>query len=215
MSSAARRDSPLNAKGRHLTHKTLRLSLVSKFPDDLPPKAEERLFSEVLGRALGNWQHVEGQISSIFSRILGRTNDSYKAANIALNTILSFDTKLSMTHAAVTSLLAESEGALAEWNPLKNRANRRNARRNELAHFGVVFHPNDTPGRRYRLQPNVWNIREHQRWKDRSPPSRTLCEIHAVGQSFLKLSMDLRRFYLKWIEPISSYEELGGRSEND
>jgi hypothetical protein len=115
---------------------------VSKFPDDLPPKAEERLFSEVLGRALGNWQHVEGQISSIFSRILGRTNDSYKAANIALNTILSFDTKLSMTHAAVTSLLAESEGALAEWNPLKNRANRRNDRRNELAHFGVVFHPN-------------------------------------------------------------------------
>ena len=94
---------------------------MSKFPDDLPPKAEERLFSEVLGRALGNWQHVEGQISSIFSRILGRTNDSYKAANIALNTILSFDTELSMTHAAVTSLLAEIGGCLGGMEPSKEQ----------------------------------------------------------------------------------------------
>jgi hypothetical protein len=157
---------------------------------------------------LGNWQQVEGQVSNIFSRILGRTRESYKAANIALNTVLSFDTKLAMTHAAVTSMLGESEDALAEWNPLKNRAARRNDRRNELAHFGVLFDPHGKPGYRYRLQPNIWNMREHQRWEGKSPPKRTLCQIHAVGQSFLKLSVDLRRFYLKWIEPVLPAEPL-------
>jgi len=172
-----------------------------KFPDTLPADVEQRLFYEELGRAVAYWQAVEGQVSSIFSRIMGRTPESYRAANIALNTVLSFRTKLAMTHAAVTSLLAQSEDALAEWSPLKNRASRRNDRRNELAHFGVVFDPKAKPGDRYRLQPSIWNMREHQRWAGSSPPTRTVREIHAVGQSFLKLSMDLRRFYLARIEP--------------
>jgi hypothetical protein len=169
----------------------------------VPADVEQRIFYEDLGRAVAYWQQVEGQVSSIFSRIMGRTPESYTAANIALNTVLSFDTKLAMTHAAVTSLLGKSEDALADWNPLKNRATRRNDRRNELAHFGVVFNPSGKPGYRYRLQPNIWNMREHQRYAGRSPPTRTVCQIRAVGQSFLKLSMDLRSFYLKWIEPTN------------
>jgi len=174
---------------------------MSRFPDTLPADAEERIFCEELGRAIANWQQVKGQVSTIFSRIMGRTPESYRAANIALNTTLSFTTKLAMTHAAVTSLLGQSADALAEWDPLKNRASRRNERRNELAHFGIVFDPKAKPGNRYRLQPNIWNIREHQRWAGRSPPVRTVCQIHAVGQSFLKLCVDLRRFYLARIEP--------------
>ncbi len=106
-----------------------------------------------------------------------------------------------MTHAAVTSLLGQSADALAEWDPLKNRASRRNERRNELPHFGIVFDPKAKPGYRCRLQPNIWNMREHQRWAGRSPPARTVCQIRAVGQSFLTLSADLRRFYLTRIEP--------------
>ena len=97
---------------------------------------------------------------------MGRSPERYKAANIALNTVLSFDAKLAMTHAAVTSLLAHARDALADWNPLKNKA----SRRNELAHFGVVFDPKGKPGYHYRLQPHIWNMREHQRWAGRSPP---------------------------------------------
>jgi hypothetical protein len=176
---------------------------MAKFPSTLPQDVEERLFYEELGRAVAYWQQVEGQVSAIFSRIMGRTSESYRAANIALNIVLSFSTKLAMTHAAVTSLLGQSEDALAEWNPLKSRASRRNDRRNELAHFGVIFDPKGKPGNRYRLQPNIWNMRDHQRWAGSSPPTRTVCQIHAVGQSFLKLSIDLRRFYLARIEPPS------------
>jgi len=138
-----------------------------KFPDNFPAEAEEHLFYEELGRAVAYWGQVEGQISSIFSRLMGRSPERYKAANIALNTVLSFDAKLAMTHAAVTSLLAHAEDALADWNPLKNKASRRNDRRNELAHFGVVFDPKGKPGYRYRLQPHIWNMREHL---DARPP---------------------------------------------
>jgi hypothetical protein len=183
-------------------HGCIHSVVMSKFPDNLPAEIEERLFYEELGRAVAYWGQVEGQVAVIFSRIMGRTTQSYRAANIALNTVLSFRTKLDMTHGAVTSLLAHSDDALAEWNTLKKTASRRNDRRNELAHFGVVSDPKGKPGYRYRLQPHIWNMREHQRWAGRLPPARTVCEIHVVGQSFIKLAMDLRRFFLAWIEPI-------------
>ena len=176
---------------------------MTKLPDNLSADAERQLFCQELGQAVMNWGQVEMQISVIFSRIMGRTPESYTAANIALNTVLSFRTKLDMTHGAVTSLLAHSDDALAEWNTLKNKASRRNNRRNEIVHFAVVFDPNRKPGYRYRLQPQFWNLREQQRWAARSPPVRSICQIRAVGQSFLTLCMDLRRFYLARIEPPS------------
>jgi len=63
---------------------------MTKFPDNFPAQAEEHIFFEELGRAVTYWGQAEGQISSIFSRIMGRMPESYKAANIALNTVLSF-----------------------------------------------------------------------------------------------------------------------------
>src|SRR5207253_11449373 len=101
---------------------------------DLPE--QERVFFEALGRAFGQWQHVEMQLFRVYARLIRPDNAEVAAA--AFHSVINFNTRLGMTNSAAHVALADSP-ALSVWNPLYNRAGRQAKRRNELAHFTVVY----------------------------------------------------------------------------
>jgi hypothetical protein len=97
---------------------------------DLPER--ERLFFEAVGRAFGQWQHVEMQLFRVYARLV--RPDNAEVASAAFHSVINFNVRLGMTNAAAHVALAGGS-ALALWNPLYNRAGRQAKRRNELAHF--------------------------------------------------------------------------------
>ena len=164
-------------------------------PATLSPEEEETRFYAALGRTISQWQEVEAALSRIFCDLANPQAGSI--ANVAFHTVLSFDSKLGMTHAAVG--LGVNDVGRAEWSPLHNRASRRNDRRNQLAHFMVAYDPTRKPGYRYHLRPNIFDARALLKWGDH-PPVLNTCQLMASGASFSKLARDLGSFHRRWIQ---------------
>jgi hypothetical protein len=166
---------------------------------------EEKEFYMAIGKAITQWQEVEGKLAMIFSASMSgnqRTEKMHNAyANAAFHTVLNFETKLGMTNSAIEmahfSLGYTDLKMLEAWHPLFNRASRRAKRRNELAHFQMHYDWNRKPGRRYYLRPNTMDMRAWMKFAGH-PPERDTCLIRATGQSFEKLGLDLTAFFLKW-----------------
>jgi hypothetical protein len=154
---------------------------------------EERHFYAAIGETLVQWQLVEAALAEIFCWSMGA--GPFAAANMAFHTIQSFDSKLGMTHSALVSLLA-STPYLAEWNALRNKASRRNDRRNHIAHFSMAIDLSRRPGYRYHLKPNFFDFRAAHKWGDH-PPTINRCQLVAIGRSFATLSTQFRDFARK------------------
>ena len=151
---------------------------------------QERVFFEAVGRTFGMWQHVEMQLFRIYARLI--RPDNAEVASAAFHSVVNFSTRLGMTNAAAHVALAGSP-ALAVWNPLHNRTGRQAKRRNELAHFAVVYgvnpptHPEFGPF----LQPSIFNVTERETAKQKRIDAS---KIRDAGTSFTRLADDLRAF---------------------
>src|SRR5271156_486350 len=107
-------------------------------PSALTIQEEEQAFYAALGRALAQWQRVEENLAVTFSTVAGGSGLPDLAANAAFYAVLNFNTKLTMTTAAIEmksflSLAERPSGPdpmLAAWTPIKKRAERRVKHRN-------------------------------------------------------------------------------------
>ena len=151
---------------------------------------QERAFFEAVGRAFGLWQHVEMQLFRIYARLIRPENA--EVASAAFHSVVNFNTRLGMTNAAAHIVLTGS-AALAVWNPLHNRAGRQAKRRNELAHFAVVYgvNPPTSAGFGPFLQPSVFDVTERETAKQKRIDAN---RIKDAGDSFTRLADDLRAF---------------------
>ena len=162
-------------------------------PAGLSVDEEERLFTAALGKAITNWQMVEGALSGVFCNLIGAR--FHEAANMAFFSVLSFEAKLGMTDAAAQSTIG-STPLWNEWSPLFNRAGRRNKRRNQLAHFMLAYDGSKRPGYRFHIRPSAFDRRTEYRWGTK-PPEINGCQLTAMGNSFSKLAADMRRFVIR------------------
>ena len=151
---------------------------------------QERTFFEAVGRAFGIWQHVEMQLFRIYARLV--RPESAEVASAAFHSVINFNTRLGMTNAAAHVALADSL-ALAVWHPLYNRAGRLAKRRNELAHFAVVYGVNPPTPSEFGpfLQPSVFNVTERATARQKRIDAN---KIREAGNSFTRLADDLRAF---------------------
>jgi hypothetical protein len=150
---------------------------------------EERLIVGALGKAITIWQMVEGALSEVFCNLIGAR--FREAANMAFFSILSFETKLAMTHAAARSAIGATP-LWNEWTPIRNRASKRNDRRNQLAHFMLAFDGSKRAGYRFHIRPSAFDRRVAHKWGTK-PPEINGCQLTATGNSFDKLAFDLRQ----------------------
>ena len=158
------------------------------YPMDFPE--QERVFFEAVGRAFGVWQHVEMQLFRVYARLIRPENA--EVASAAFYSVVNFNTRLGMTNAAAHVALA-GNAALSVWNALHNRAGRQAKRRNELAHFAVVYGVNPPTSSEFGpfLQPSIFDVTERETARQkRIDASR----IKDAGNSFTRLAEDLTAF---------------------
>ena len=151
---------------------------------------ERERFYAALGKAITQWQHVEAAVGRIFSNAISITE--HEATNHAFYAIISFDTKLYMTDCAVcASSITKSK--LDRWKPLYNKANRRNKRRNYLAHYMLEIDETRRPGYRVHLRPSGFNGLVAKQYGD-NPPRLITDQVIASGNAFDTLASELGEF---------------------
>jgi hypothetical protein len=180
---------------------------VARFPGNLTLEAEVQAFYAALGKAMAQWQPVESALAIIFTAIVSGDINRQSLGNATFHALASFKPKLEMLDAAMAAAsvifpLERSPWAdksiFSEWNALRNRTSKRADRRNEIAHFAMHIEPMNPPGRRCFLAPNVMNVNSIIKYEG-TPPTRNICMIMAIGNSFENLANDLQEFYSKWV----------------
>lgn len=163
-------------------------------PADAPLEEEyEKVYTE-LGRAITKWQSVEAELARTFTSATAGGN---YASNVAFHTILSFDSKLTMTTAVITFVYRDDPQLHEEWNNLRNRLARRNDKRNRLAHFAISCSSENSSGHRVHLRPNVADMRAAFRWKG-EPPKIFQSDLVTIGMSFDEVASALKHFRERW-----------------
>jgi hypothetical protein len=159
-----------------------------------PPEAttiqeQQRLFFEQLGRAVGNWQLVEMQLFRVYARLLKCEN--VEVASAAFHSVIGLRIRLTMTHAAARVALTGND--LSRWITLRNRIGRQSDKRNDLAHFIVIYGINrpTLPEHGPFLQPSLFDI---TRKPDPKNKPIDACRIRAMGAAFRRLSEDITSF---------------------
>lgn len=102
-------------------------------------KEKPEVFYAAIGRALTVWSGLENDLCTLFCRCVG-TAISFPA-NHAFWAVVSFDAKLKMTDAAMTSLFPEGHPIFGKWVKLKDHLHKKNRKRNEIAHGTLVSMP--------------------------------------------------------------------------
>ncbi len=151
---------------------------------------QERAFFEAVGRAFGVWQHVEMQLFRVYARLIRPENA--EVASAAFYSVVNFNTRLGMTNAAAHVALA-GNAALSVWSALHNRAGRQAKRRNELAHFAVVYGVNPPTSAEFGpfLQPSIFDVTERETARQKRIDAT---RIKDAGNSFTRLAEDLTAF---------------------
>jgi hypothetical protein len=151
---------------------------------------QEWLFFEAVGRAFGQWQHVEMQLFRVYARLVKPNNA--EVASAAFHSVTNFNVRLGMTNAAAHVALA-GDPVFAIWNPLYNRPGRQAKGRNELAHFAVVYGVNPPITSEFGpfLQPSIFNVAERETAKEKRIDAN---RIRDAGNSFTRLADDPRAF---------------------
>jgi hypothetical protein len=158
-------------------------------PFAMTPREHQQAFLETLASAITQWQAVEIELFFIFSKLLRAENNS--VASAAFHSVINFNTRLAMTHAAAQIALANNP-ALGAWNGLHGRCAKRAKRRNNLVHFMLLHDATRADGSiTMRLQPSIFDARAAQNKHKRTYEMK---HIEAIRSSFGLLSQDLHCF---------------------
>jgi hypothetical protein len=158
-------------------------------------------FYRLLGLCIAQWSHVEDALFTNFRIAISEAwQSSNMPAQAAFYAIQSPEGKIRMTDSAVKFrlLMGMSDSKddqrrkfVALWDKICANANQKRKRRNLLAHFQVLNHHNNVPGKRVQLRaplfnPNVLFQSSQRYWH--------CAELDATRNSFGKLWQDLVAF---------------------
>jgi hypothetical protein len=167
----------------------------------MTPAEEEHLrFYAALGNCLGQWSHVEDALCTVFVEAVGATHkaSSKTAATAAFYSVMAAEAKIDITHSAVSFRLRGDTNSelLNRWRTLYNSADRKRQRRNNLAHFQVLIHPNTPKGRKYELRPLMMDPNNLLKYADKlkQMPSLFQADLETIRESFGKLFSGLQQF---------------------
>src|ERR1700678_254316 len=166
-----------------------------KIPEGTTVDEEEKAFHAAIGRAVTFWQMVEGAVGFVFSSVLAALEGTGESSNFAFYSIINFDTKLQMTHNAISAAVMMPDTRKA-WKPLYNKATRRNGRRNLIVHYMAAFDGTKRPGYRFYLRPSAFNGLALSRIEG-AIPRITTGDLIASGTAFDKLAADLRAYGIR------------------
>jgi hypothetical protein len=97
----------------------------------------EIAFRNEFAQAFIHWQFVESELFKIFSYLVASSQGG--ALTAAFHAVINFNSKVAMTDAAGQFLLPLRPLLLLEWNSLRNKLQRLAKRRNQIAHFQIVY----------------------------------------------------------------------------
>jgi hypothetical protein len=162
-------------------------------------------FTSALGLAISRWALVEMQLCRLFIEFVDAKRP--EAANAAFNSIRGFRVQLEMTHVAAKLFFDAPavEERLKEWREFRNRLIKASEKRNDLAHYMMIFEARDHGVRVPFLLPNIYdeNYRKErtQRISNRKD-AYALEDLRAAFNTFSILERDLNSWW---------YEHLGPR----
>jgi len=139
-----------------------------------------------VGRCLEGWSWVEENLAFVLEGLLRHRRFGLVATGFGA--IRSFESKLNMVDEIARRALGKRQ--LKRWNSLKGRLNKKYSKRNEVAHFSVLFHVNV---REARLYP-YWGITKGKPLVSRAE-GLTAKDLEIRAESFSKLSSDVLKFY--------------------
>lgn len=157
-------------------------------------------FYRVLGLCIAQWSHVEDALFTNFWIAISEKWESNIPAQAAFYAIQSPEGKIRMTDSAVKFrlLMGMSDSKddrrrkfVALWDKICANANQKRNQRNLLAHFQVLTHHDNIPGKRVQLRAPLFNpnvlLQPRQRYWH-------CAELEATRNSFGKLWHDLEAF---------------------
>src|SRR5262249_25531580 len=169
-------------------------------PSDMDINAETTQFYRLLGLCIAQWSHVEDALFTNFWIAISEKWESNIPAQAAFYAIQSPEGKIRMTDSAVKfrllmgmsdSLDDRRRKFVALWDKICANANQKRNRRNLLAHFQVLTHHDNIPGKRVQLRAPLFNpnvlLQSSQRYWH-------CAELDATQKSFGKLWHDLVAF---------------------
>lgn len=158
---------------------------------------QDGAFYEALGRAIGGWAQVEGALYVMFLTVLKLPHADPAAA--AFHAIVSFQGRLKMVDSAALFSLANSP-LLARWRALEERVRKKEARRNQAAHFMPRRDFDAAQAPRLYLGPHPYDANRARK----APPPIFTQQLEAMAQEFRSIALDLTMLSM----------EIGGLERN-
>ena len=156
---------------------------------------EQKLFYALLGQAVEHWSQVEDALCDVFVASIGidpTDEDNCTVGAAGFYAVLSFEAKLSMTHATVCARFQDltldpprPHPLRVRWLTLHNRAINGGQTRNKLAHYQARTVAG-TPGHRFELRPRNYGTDNTSRFR--------LNELRGAVRTFSRLTVDLTAF---------------------
>lgn len=148
-----------------------------------------------------HWSRVEDALCDVFVSSLGielADIDEAGVAAAAFYAVINFETKLAMTHAAVSHRYppfpSHVDARSAAWKALHNRLTQKSKARNKLAHFQAYHEPSNKPGHRFVLRPRDEDPKTKAFCTEKSLPKFRVNELRATIRSFSELTVDVTNF---------------------
>jgi hypothetical protein len=162
-------------------------------------QAEEQIaFYYWIGKALTDWAHVESSMRDVITACMAE-DLAANALSVGFYTLEGARARRDFAQAMVQRYLAgHHPAAVKPWNDLIGRAQTATALRNKLAHHMVKLFENNTPGRRFALEPAVFAKKDRKKNKHGHPVplpgAQCLRDIVKMQMEFESLSHALDNF---------------------
>jgi hypothetical protein len=101
-----------------------------------PLELQQITLAALLGHALSTWARVEEELCLVFEAALNTPNPF--AARACFYAVRSFEARLDVVHAAITSIHLLPVELSKEWKAIHNNLRRKARARNQLAHSAIT-----------------------------------------------------------------------------
>lgn len=156
----------------------------------------------LLGRCVSQWSHVEDSLCVLFTAALG-LNDNKElstnrlAASAAYYAAINFETKLSITNAAVAIRIMrmpveERPTMEKEFGRLFRHIGNQGRTRNRIVHFQTLSDVLPDGDIRTKLRPRLFDPNNISRYTEKSMPQYRTHDLERVAQVFGLLSIKIR-----------------------
>jgi hypothetical protein len=160
-------------------------------------------FHKALGQALTEWQVVEGNLFTVFHRLMASKRKGVTSA--CYHAVTALEARLSMTDEVAHLALASSPALLERWIDLKSKISRKKGLRNSLAHGELGFcRRNNRPVPFLTVKRYDVVATKKYKGKPHTTPKLSTKQILRYRNDFFALHQELAMFAASISEPSPS-----------